>query len=492
MPERTRHLFLWALVLGGGSLAIATLGRFGQSLVAFGLLYGALATAWSWLRATGLLSFGQSAFFGTGALTQAFLVTAGSAPLPALGASAAAGALAALPLLPALRLGPASFALATLAYAALLRGLAGNIPAFGTEGFLLPASEVFAGAAPSVLVLLAALLCGLTLGYEAFLRRPGGRAAAALRQAPETSVSLGIDLVGGRWLPLAASAGATALAGALYAQMVGSVESTVVFSPTFSVLPLVMGMVGGALHPLGGLLGMLALYPVDELLLRPLLPQTHTLAYGLALLGLLLLRPEGLLGPRIPGPLRPWALREPSHSPFALEVRDLTVRRNGTAALREISFVVEPGQILRILGPNGAGKTSLLLAVAGRLPAARGLILFGGSPPPRGAAARARRGLARTFQAPRPFSEWTVRENVALAAERSRSRRRGGCAPRGVPTGGTPGPAGRTAERRRGQAARARPRARLQTRRPSPRRAPGGAQPGGRPARLRPDRAGKP
>jgi ABC-type branched-subunit amino acid transport system ATPase component len=109
----------------------------------------------------------------------------------------------------------------------------------------------------------------------------------------------------------------------------------------------------------------------------------------------------------------------PSHSPFTLAVSDLTVRRNGTAALRDVSFVVEPGQILRVLGPNGAGKTSLLLAIAGRLPAARGVILFGGSPSPRGAAARARRGLARTFQAPAPFSEWTVRENVALAAERS-------------------------------------------------------------------------
>ena len=78
-----------------------------------------------------------------------------------------------------------------------------------------------------------------------------------------------------------------------------------------------------------------------------------------------------------------------------------------------------PGQILRVLGPNGAGKTSLLLAIAGRLPAAQGAILFGGAPPPRGAAARARRGLARTFQSPKPFSDWTVRENVAIAAERA-------------------------------------------------------------------------
>ena len=96
------------------------------------------------------------------------------------------------------------------------------------------------------------------------------------------------------------SAAATALAGALYAHLVGSVETTVVFSPIFSVLPMVLGMLGGALHPLGGILGTLALYPLDELILRPALLEAHTLAYGIVLIGLLLFKPEGLL--RAPDP----------------------------------------------------------------------------------------------------------------------------------------------------------------------------------------------
>jgi ABC-type branched-subunit amino acid transport system ATPase component len=211
------------------------------------------------------------------------------------------------------------------------------------------------------------------------------------------------------------------MAGALYAHLVGSVETSVVFSSTFSVVPLVLGMLGGALNPLGGLVGTLALYPLDELLFRRALPQTHTLAYGLALCGLLLFRPEGLLGARTPRIPAAGGLRRIPHGSFALSVRGLTVRRNGTTVLRDISFAVEPGQILRVLGPNGAGKTSLLLAIAGRLPAVRGAVLLGGIMSPRGAAERARRGLGRTFQAPRPFSEWTVRENVALAAERGRA-----------------------------------------------------------------------
>jgi branched-chain amino acid transport system permease protein len=400
-------------------MAVATLGRYGVHVMAFGLLYAALATSWSCMRAAGLFSFGQAAFFGVGALTQGWLVVAGRvSPWLALPASAAAGALAALPLIPGLRLSSSSFSLATLAYAIFLKSLAGNAPAFGMEGFLLPRTPDLDGPSAPVVVMLAALVLAISLGYETFLSRPSGRAAAALRQSPETSLSLGIDLVSARWRPLTLSAATTAMAGAFYAHLVGSVETTVVFSSTFSVVPLVLGMLGGALNPLGGLVGTLALYPLDELLFRPALPQAHTLAYGLALCGLLLFRPEGLLGARTPRIPTSAVFRRIPRAPCALAVRGLTVRRNGTTVLRDVSFAIEPGQILRVLGPNGAGKTSLLLAIAGRLPAARGAVLLGGTSSPRGPAARARRGLGRTFQAPRPFPEWTVRENVALAAER--------------------------------------------------------------------------
>ena len=414
-----RFLFLWAAVLAAAGIAVAALGRYGVNVVAFGFLYAGLATSWSWMRSTGLFSLGQAAFFGAGALTQAWLVTTGRiSPWLALGLSAVAGALAALPLIPALRLGTANLALATLSYAILLKGLAGNLPVFGM-GFLLPATPGFDGAAPPVVATLAALTLAGSVGYEAFLGRPGGRAAAAIRQVPETALALGIDSIGARWRPLTLSAAATALAGALYVHLVGSVETTVVFSPTFSVLPLVLGMLGGALHPLGGILGTLALYPLDALILRPAFPEAHTLAYGLALIGLLLVRPEGLLKARIRRIPASTSLRCSPHEPFTLTVSGLTVRRKATVVLNDVSFVVEPGQILRVLGPNGAGKTSLLLTIAGRLPVARGAILFDGAPPPRGAAARARRGLARTFQTPGPFPEWTVRENVAIAAERA-------------------------------------------------------------------------
>ncbi|MFI5179912.1 MAG: ATP-binding cassette domain-containing protein [Thermoanaerobaculia bacterium] len=422
MPEQRRFLLLWAVIMAAGALAVATLGRYGLHVFAFGLLYGSLATAWSLLRATGLFSLGHAAFFGVGALMQAWLVTTGNtSPWLAFAASALVGAVSALPLIPALRLEPASFALATLAYAILLKGLAGNVPGIGMEGFLLPVTPALSGASPAIAAMLAALALGLCLSYEQFLNSSAGRSAAAIRQSPETAISLGMDLLGERWRPLMLSGAATALAGALYGHLVGSVEVAVVFSPVFSVLPLVTGMLGGALHPLGGILGTLALYPLDELILRPALPQAHALAYGLALVLLLLWRPAGLLRARIPGIPSAVGTRHASHVPFALAVRHLSARREGTVVLRDVTLAVEPGEILRVIGPNGAGKTSLLLAIAGRISDTEGAILFGGRPSPRRAAARARRGLARSFQAPRPFPEWTVRENVALAATLSGS-----------------------------------------------------------------------
>ncbi len=419
MRDLRRFLLVWALVLGAVAAGVVAAPRYAAGLTAFGFLYTILATSWNWTRATGLFSFGQAAFFGVGALAQAWLVTsAGVSPLFALAAAAVTGALAALPLIPALRLEAPSFALATLAYATLLKGLAGNVPALGMEGFLLPVTRGFEGASPGVVASLALAALASSLGYQAYLRRPGGRAAGAVRQAPEAALSLGLDQPGERWRPLALSAAMTGLAGALYGHLIGSVEVSVVFSPIFSVLPIVLGMLGGALHPLGGLVGTLALYPIDELLLRPALPHTHTLAYGLALIALLLMRPEGLLKAPEPGVSAARAPRRIAHDPFSLKVSGLTVRRGGTDVVSDVSFSVEPGQLVRVLGPNGAGKTSLLLAIAGRLPAARGEVLFGGVASPRRATVRARRGLARTFQVPRPFPEWTVRENVAIAAER--------------------------------------------------------------------------
>jgi len=124
-----------------------------------------------------------------------------------------------------------------------------------------------------------------------------------------------------------------------------------------------------------------------------------------------------LLSARVP--LVPVGAARSARRALGLSGEHLTVRRNGSTVLEQVSLNVASGQILRVAGSNGAGKSSLLLALAGALPVHGGFVRFGGSAVPRSVADWARIGVARTFQAPQPFPEWTVRENVAIAAERA-------------------------------------------------------------------------
>jgi branched-chain amino acid transport system ATP-binding protein len=100
-----------------------------------------------------------------------------------------------------------------------------------------------------------------------------------------------------------------------------------------------------------------------------------------------------------------------------LELRGVTKRFGGVAALDGISFSCREGEILGIIGPNGAGKTTLLNCVSGvhRLDAGdirwRGESISG-RPPYRIASL----GIGRTFQVVKPFASMTVRENAAVGA----------------------------------------------------------------------------
>lgn len=100
-----------------------------------------------------------------------------------------------------------------------------------------------------------------------------------------------------------------------------------------------------------------------------------------------------------------------------LEVQGLVKRFGGVTAVDDCSFAVEPGTITGLIGPNGSGKTTVFNLVTGYLPADRGRIHFDGEPVRRPDPTRlARRGLIRTFQQARVFSNLTVLENLALAS----------------------------------------------------------------------------
>ena len=100
-----------------------------------------------------------------------------------------------------------------------------------------------------------------------------------------------------------------------------------------------------------------------------------------------------------------------------LAVRGVTKRFGGVNALSDVTFSVEPGDVLGIIGPNGAGKTTLLNCISGLFKLDAGEIAWqetaiAGMAPFR----IARLGIGRTFQIVRPFPSMTVRENTAMGA----------------------------------------------------------------------------
>ncbi len=98
-----------------------------------------------------------------------------------------------------------------------------------------------------------------------------------------------------------------------------------------------------------------------------------------------------------------------------LVVQGLTRFFGGLAAVMDLHFHVNEGEIFGIIGPNGAGKTTAFSMIAGSLPPSAGSILFRGKEIAAWPSHRVvRLGICRTHQIPRPFTGMTVYENVEV------------------------------------------------------------------------------
>ena len=101
-----------------------------------------------------------------------------------------------------------------------------------------------------------------------------------------------------------------------------------------------------------------------------------------------------------------------------LDVQNLTKNFGGFIALSGIDLNVQPGERLGLIGPNGSGKTTLINCVSGTIQDYEGEVRFNGENLNKLVAhKRARRGISRSFQIPKPFTSMTVKQNLLIPLE---------------------------------------------------------------------------
>jgi branched-chain amino acid transport system ATP-binding protein len=101
-----------------------------------------------------------------------------------------------------------------------------------------------------------------------------------------------------------------------------------------------------------------------------------------------------------------------------LKIQGVSKSFGGFVALSNVSLEIAQGERFGLIGPNGSGKTTLISCVSGALRNESGSIMFDGEEVSRLAAyQRTRRGIARSFQIPRPFRSMSVLENLMVPLE---------------------------------------------------------------------------
>lgn len=110
-------------------------------------------------------------------------------------------------------------------------------------------------------------------------------------------------------------------------------------------------------------------------------------------------------------------------SEVILEINSLHKSFDALKATEDVSLTLRTGEIHALIGPNGAGKSTLIKQIAGEIAPDSGTIVFAGKRVEKwDAAARARAGLARSFQVSSVLPDYTVLQNVALAVQGAQGR----------------------------------------------------------------------
>ncbi len=259
----------------------------------------------------GIFSLAHAVFFGVGAYTAAWFAMHVSASIfLAIPAAMLAAALLSLVLaLPALRVRGEYFVAASLGLQVLAVTVFSEWKSFtgGLGGLIgIPPASLFGHDVTDPVQFLLLALCGLVPVMAittVLLRTSFGRNLKAIRDSESASYAFGKNVAAIKTLSVAISAALAAIAGALYAFYIGfiNVES---FMLNTSLLLMAMVIIGGTGTLLGPIVGTLLLMLLPSLFsYMTFLPQTQIgaiqqMAYGLAMVLLMIFRPGGIVGAR--------------------------------------------------------------------------------------------------------------------------------------------------------------------------------------------------
>ncbi len=275
---------------------------------------------------------------------------------------------------------------------------------------------------------------GLAFGLFV-VRTPLGRRMRAMRDDALAASASGAEIGVLRMIAFVLASVYGGAAGVLYAGLIHYVAPET-FSIANMFLLLAMVIIGGRQSLAGCVTGAIALTVVQQELVN--LAARAQLGYGLVVVLVVVFAPTGLAG--IPGRVRSRLRRGhsgPSMSlaPFQsfppaaasgsgvlLEVSGLVKRFRGVTAVAGVSLTVRHGEILGVVGPNGSGKTTLFNVISGLYRPNGGRILLDGRAISGLRPYRiSRLGVARTFQHLRLFRDLTVRENLLVTLDRTRT-----------------------------------------------------------------------
>jgi branched-chain amino acid transport system permease protein len=446
----TRSDAVQLLVLAGlvaAFLAWGLLGPVARNQLAIDVaMFVALAYAWNIISGfTGYISFGQVVFFGLGGFATALLIIHFDVPwflaaiLGGLG-----GALVALPIgWIMLRLQGIYFALGMFGLAYVVSLLLSQWELTGgSTGLVVP------GVIAQKPVLLGVTgVAVLAFLFNAFMARsPFGLRAMAVRDDEQVAEAMGVATTRVKVIAFAFSALFPALVGGMVAYNRAYIDTSTMFHSAIDLQVIVLVLAGGIGTLWGPLIGAVLLTLVSHELATAL-PDWQLALFGALVILVTIFLPGGLVSlvnrfgwlrreiVRGPAELPPedelertlaaaHTHREAGRSDELLVAKGVGVTFGGVQALKDVDFTVRRGETVFIIGANGAGKTTLFNAVTGLVRSSSGSILFDGRPV-QGVKAHvlARRGLARTFQIPRPFGSMTVWENVYVSALGGRHRR---------------------------------------------------------------------